>query len=112
MAVLYFAQRKILYIPPTAYHSPEDASLTQAIEIYAPEEKGSLLGWWIAPQNPAAPTIIYFHGNGSALDSASEIYKTFEAQGYGVFAVAYPGYPGRAGTPTQESLTAAATGST
>lgn len=108
MAALYLAQRKVLYVPPAGYYTPAGVGLDNQYEVFDGFERHSLIGWWIEPETASAPVIIFFHGNGSAVYSGAEIYKAFQSQGYGVFAVAYPGYPGRNGKPTQESLVEAA----
>ncbi|WP_371396001.1 alpha/beta hydrolase [Fretibacter rubidus] len=108
LLALYFGQRAVLYIPPDIYLTPNGVELESAVEITVSPESNDIMGWWIAPKSETAPVVIYFHGNGSAVFSASEIYRSFEQQGYGVFALAYPGYPGRRGKPTQDSLTQAA----
>jgi fermentation-respiration switch protein FrsA (DUF1100 family) len=108
LLALYTFQRSVLYIPPSVYLTPDAVELNGAEEIYNLETDGELLGWWLPPTEPSHPTVIYFHGNGSAVFSANDIYRTLNANGYGVFAVAYPGYPGRLGKPTQESLVHAA----
>ena len=105
MALLYTLQRRVLYIPPPSYFTPQDTGLQGVTEII---EGGALIGWWSPPAAETAPVIIMFHGNGSAVYSGSDIVQTFQAQGYGVFVVAYPGYPGRDGKPSQDSLVNAA----
>lgn len=106
-ALLYFTQRSILYIPPKLYVTPQGADLLMAVEVFAADDPAQMIGWYIAPQSDDAPVILYFHGNGSAVYSARDIYRAFHAKGWGVMVVAYPGYPGANGAPTQESLTQA-----
>ena len=108
MGALYIFQRSVLYIPPNVYLSPAGVKLPEAQEVYSPETPSDLLGWWLPPTDSSFPSVIFFHGNGSAVFSNYDIYRTLNANGYGVFAVAYPGYPGRSGAPTQNSLTEAA----
>ncbi len=127
-AALYGFQRKFLYIPPPIYLTPAGVGLDGAQEIrgadHTDDMQGSdILGWWMPPQNTqrddnirdeashnesAKPVVMFFHGNGSAVFSNHDIYRALHGQGYGVFAAAYPGYPGRTGHPSQEKLTAAA----
>jgi len=49
-----------------------------------------------------------FHGNASSVYSNHDIFRDLINQGYGVWSVTYPGYPGGEGKPTQEKLTLAA----
>jgi len=108
LAALYILQRSVLYIPPKVYLTPVGVDLSSAVEVPAPNEPNNIMGWWFPPKEEGAPTFLYFHGNGSAVYSANDVYRTLHEKGYGVFALAYPGYPGREGQTTQQSLTEAA----
>lgn len=100
-ALAFFAQRKIIYIPPNLYQAPP-APLTEI------KTSSGYLGWY-SPAKTDRPTIMVFHGNGSAIDSNQHIFRDLQAAGYGVWSVGYPGYPGTAGVPTQSNLVTAAT---
>ena len=108
LAALYIFQRSVLYIPPKVYLTPAGVGLSGAAEVPAPSNANDIMGWWMPPKQAGAPVVMYFHGNGSAVYSANDVYNTLHDNGYGVFALAYPGYPGRAGQITQQSLTEAA----
>lgn len=108
LAALYTFQRSVLYIPPKVYLTPAGVELSGAAEVSVPNEPSKLLGWWMPPKEPHAPVVMYFHGNASAVYGANDIYRTLHQNGYGVFALAYPGYPGRPGDTSQKSLTHAA----
>jgi len=99
-AIAFFAQRKLLYFPPKYYHAPP-ISMTEV------RTQANRLGWY-SPAKNNRPTIMVFHGNGSAIDSNMAIFRDLQAAGYGVWSVGYPGYPGTEGTPSQKNLTAAA----
>lgn len=100
-ALAFFAQRKILYFPPSLYHPPPAGM----IEI---RTDSGYLGWY-SPAKGDRPTIMVFHGNASSIDSNMHIFRDLEAAGYGIWSVGYPGYPGTSGNPTQDNLVAAAT---
>ena len=108
LAALYTFQRSVLYIPPKVYLNPAGVELSGAVEVPNLNESNTLMGWWLPPKAPDAPVVMYFHGNASAVYGANDIYRTLHQNGYGVFALAYPGYPGRPGETTQRSLTEAA----
>jgi len=99
-AIVYFAQRKVLYFPPDLYHTPP-ADMSEV------RTASGHLGWY-APAKDNHPTVMVFHGNASSIDSNLHIFRDLQRAGYGVWSVGYPGYPGTAGKPTQASLTAAA----
>jgi len=98
--IAFFAQRKLIYFPPSTYHSPP----AEMIEVKT--ESGGL-GWY-SQASPGRPTVMVFHGNASSIDSNMHIFRDLHAAGYGVWSVGYPGYPGTEGTPKQDSLVAAA----
>ena len=108
LTALYIFQRSVLYIPPQVYLTPTAVELSGVIEVPDPTDQSDIMGWWLPPKEAGAPMVMYFHGNGSAVYSATDVYRTLQDQGYGVFALAYPGYPGRVGQITQQSLTEAA----
>lgn len=109
LAALFSLQRSVLYIPPSIYLTPTGVNLNGAIEVTHPEHPNSLLGWWMPPKKDDAPVVLFFHGNGSAVYSNYDIYSALHMKGIGVFALAYPGYPGGPSLKTtQDSLTAAA----
>jgi len=96
----YALQRKIIYFPPDIYHTPPAGMR----EVKA--EDGSI--GWHAPAKEGRPTIMIFHGNASSIDSNMHIFRDLNANGYGVWSVGYPGYPGNTGQPTQENIVRAA----
>jgi len=49
-----------------------------------------------------------FHGNASSVYSNHDIFHDLMNEGYGVWSVGYPGYPGSEGKPSQADLTLAA----
>jgi len=108
LAALYTLQRHVLYIPPNIYLTPAGVGLNGAVEVIDPAQPENILGWWMPPKDEMSPVVIFFHGNGSAVYSNHDIYKRLHAEGFGVFAPAYPGYPGNIGVSTQEALTEAA----
>lgn len=99
-AIAFFAQRKMLYFPPSLYHPPP-------IEMTEVRTTSGGLGWY-SPAAQGRLTVMVFHGNASSIDSNTHIFRDLQAAGYGVWSVGYPGYPGTDGTPTQTNLTRAA----
>ena len=70
------------------------------------------LGWaWDGMNHDTrSPAILFFHGNGETLETVRQSGAFDEMMGLGCpfLAVEYPGYGGLPGTPSQKSLTAAA----
>lgn len=100
LAVLFFAQRSLIYPAPQQRHDPAPgfaaAALTTADGL-------ALQAHWLAPE-AGRPAIVYFHGNGGSLALAAQETQGFAARGYGVLLVEYRGYGGNPGEPSEQGL--------
>ena len=103
VAAVFMLQRKMLYFPPNLYLTPTAVGVPQMVEIR--EGAG---GWYAPPTQPNGKVIMVFHGNGSAVYSNHDIFRDLMKNGYGVFSVSYPGYPGSEGQPSQDGMVMAA----
>jgi uncharacterized protein len=105
-AILYFAQRSMMYFPETIHTSPAQAGLPEAEEVTLTTSDGErLITWHVAPRG-GKPVILYFHGNGGALRHRVERFRKFVKDGIGVVAVEYRGYGGSSGSPSEAGLMA------
>ena len=68
------------------------------------EDGLSLLAWWARPKLKNKPVIAFFHGNGGALGFRNFKVRPLLNEGYGVLLLAYRGYSGNLGTPTEPGL--------
>ncbi len=59
-------------------------------------------------EDPRAPLLLYFHGNGEDIGHNADRFEWFRSLGYGVLAPDYPGYGLSQGEPTPDSVRAAA----
>lgn len=62
-----------------------------------------LLAWYAAAK-PGMPTLLYCHGNAGSLGGRAQRVLPYLHQGYGVLLVAYRGYGGNPGRPTEQGL--------
>lgn len=97
-------QRKLQYMPDSRLVSPVDAGLTGAEELRLSTADGETLVGWHVPAADGRPLILYFHGNAGALVDRVARFRAMASQGYGVLAIAYRGYGGSTGEPTQAGL--------
>ncbi len=104
--MIYFAQRSLMYFPDTARTAPAAAGLLEAAEetLTAADGVKSIV-WHVAPRD-AKPVILYFHGNGGALQYRVERFRKLIADGIGLVALEYRGYGGLNGTPSEQGLIA------
>jgi uncharacterized protein len=105
-AILYFAQRSMMYFPETIHTSPAAAGLPQAEEIALTASDGERLVAWHAAPQPGKPVILYFHGNGGALRYRVERFHTLIGDGIGLVGLEYRGFGGSTGSPSEAGLIA------
>lgn len=101
---LYVQQRSLVFPARTRVASAAEAGL-QGIEdvVLVTPDGERLVGWW-KPPLPGKALIVYFHGNGSSLYDRRERARRLTASGRGLLMVAYRGYSGSTGAPTEEGL--------
>jgi len=105
LALLYFAQRSILYpIPERTRTSPAAAGFTEAEEHVLSTGDGEKLVAWHVSAHEAKPVIIFFHGNGDVLAWRVPWFREMTAGGAGLIAVSFRGYAGSSGSPTEAGL--------
>lgn len=105
LALLYFAQRSILYpIPETRRTSPKAAGFPQAEEHLLQTSDGEQLIAWHVPPRANKPVVVFFHGNGDILAWRGPWFAALTADGTGLVAVSFRGYAGSSGSPTEAGL--------
>jgi fermentation-respiration switch protein FrsA (DUF1100 family) len=105
LAVVYLAQRRLLYFPNAAEIPPAAVGLREAERFHVNTEDGERLLAWRIPPSPSGPMIIYLHGNGGGVGLRANRYAAFAAAGFGVLALEYRGYGGSTGAPSEAGLT-------
>ena len=103
-ALMYFAQRALMYFPDRARTSPAAAGFAQAQEIVLDTADGESVIAWHVPPRDGKPVVLYFHGNGGALNLRVDRFRKIVAQGFGLVALSYRGYGGSSGKPSEEGL--------
>ena len=106
-AAMFMLQRKLLYFPPTNYLDPVAVGVEMG-EVKYTNYQVSVTGWYGRPAAKDNKVVMVFHGNGSAVYSNHDIFRDLMHEGYGVWSVGYPGYPGSEGKPSQEAMVVAA----
>jgi fermentation-respiration switch protein FrsA (DUF1100 family) len=103
-ALAYFAQRSLQYFPERTRTTPAAAGFPQAEEIELVTSDGERVIAWHVPPRGDKPVVLYFHGNGGALAWRAERFARIVADGTGLLALAYRGYGGSGGRPTEAGL--------
>ena len=105
-AMMYFAQRSLIYFPETIHTTPAAAGLPEAQEVPLKAADGVTVAVWHVPPQDGKPVILYFHGNGGALRYRVERFRKLITDGIGLVALEYRGYGGLSGNPTEQGLIA------
>jgi len=105
-AVMYVAQRSLMYFPEALRTPPTVAGFPRAEEIVLDTEDGERVIAWHVPPAAGQNVIVYFHGNGGALRYRAHRFKALTSDGTGLVALSYRGYGGSTGHPTEAGLLA------
>jgi uncharacterized protein len=97
-------QRRLQYFPDRRLVDPAQAGLGGVEDLRLSTDDGETLVAWYVPAMNGHPLILYFHGNGGALVDRVPRFRALTASGYGILAIAYRGYGGSTGSPTQKGL--------
>ncbi len=104
LLLMYLLQRRLMYFPDTKRTPPAQAGLPQAGEVQLTSSDGEqLIAWHVAPR-AGKPVVLYFQGNGGALDLRVGRFQWLIADGTGLVALSYRGYGGSSGTPSEQGL--------
>jgi hypothetical protein len=104
VALLYVAQRGMMYFPDTARTPPAAAGLPQAEEVTLTAQDGEkLIAWHVRPAE-GRPIILYFQGNGGGPSLRVRRFRNLAADGFGLLALCYRGYGGSTGSPSETGL--------
>jgi uncharacterized protein len=103
-ALMYVAQRAIMYLPETARTAPAAAGFPQAEEVVLDTADGEKVIVWHVPPRGEHPVVLYFQGNGGAPQHRVPRFRKLVAEGVGLVALSYRGYAGSTGHPTETGL--------
>ena len=103
---LWALQRELLYHPDTRETVPPSfyPMLAGVEELRLTTADGIELVAWYAPAPKGRPTVVMFHGNGSSLRGERYRLRYFMDARMGALMLAYRGYSGNPGLPTEEGL--------
>ncbi|MGB4866787.1 MAG: alpha/beta hydrolase, partial [Hyphomicrobium sp.] len=101
MAAIYVMQRQMIYARDPVHTAPADAGLANVVERTILTADGERLIAWYGKAQPGQPTLLYFHGNGGALEIRRERMAKYLERGRGMLMMAYRGYSGSSVLPTE-----------
>lgn len=105
VAVLAVVFQRRLVFPVAAIPPLGPVALDAQTVTVTAADGATLHALWHAPA-PGMPVVVSFHGNGSRPEGAAWRFThgVWQAQGWGVLAIAYHGYPGSTGSPSETTL--------
>jgi fermentation-respiration switch protein FrsA (DUF1100 family) len=103
-AIMFFAQRSLMYFPEAVRTAPAAAGFAQAEEVLLEPDGGEKVIAWHVPPRRNKPVVLYFHGNGGAVRLRVPRFQKIVAAGFGLVALSYRGYGGSSGMPTEAGL--------
>jgi uncharacterized protein len=99
--VMYVAQRRFMYFPDPTRTLPAAAGLTNVRELTLTTPDGAKLVAWYGKARPGQPTLLYLHGNGGSLALRAETMRKYLDHGRGMLMMAYRGFSGSTGSPSE-----------
>jgi uncharacterized protein len=103
VAAAWGFQRSMLYFPTTVVGVPNPGGPPMQVLKLTTHDGEKLVAWFLPPRD-GQPVILFFGGNGSTLAGQSDRWKLIADHGAGVLALAYRGYSGSTGHPTETGL--------
>lgn len=100
----YAFQRHLVYHPSGARSNPAALSLAKVAEITLETPDRERLVAWYAPARIGRPTLLYFHGNAGTLAQRADRIRLYTDAGYGVLLLAYRGFSGSTGAPSESRI--------
>ena len=106
VALMYVAQRSLMYHPERLRTPPAAAGLFDAQEIVLDTADGEKVIVWYVPPQDGKLLMLYFQGNAGSLRTRADRFRAFVEDGTGLVALSYRGYGGSTGSPSERGLIA------
>lgn len=68
--------------------------------VAIPSGERTLIGWWVRAAEPAAPAILFLHGNASSISDYVPLLRFFHRQGISTMLFDYSGFGASGGRPS------------
>lgn len=96
-------ERFLLYHPTGNRLDPAMIGLADVKELELATADGETVVAWYAKATPGQPTLLYYHGNSGTLADRSDRFAAYTKRGRGVLMMAYRGYSGSTGRPSERA---------
>jgi hypothetical protein len=102
LALLYFNQSRMVYLPQRDLAASPAAIGLRHEEVFFPAGDGVKLHGWYVPSEPARGVLLFCHGNAGNISYRLDSIMIFHRLGLSVFIFDYRGYGWSEGEPTEE----------
>ena len=108
MALIWAAQRSLIYFPLGTVPAPDEVGLTGVEPVkFATADAVTLNGWFLpSRRSPAGFTVLVFNGNAGNRAYRAPLAAALQAHGLAVLLFDYRGYGENRGAPTEAGLIA------
>jgi fermentation-respiration switch protein FrsA (DUF1100 family) len=102
LALLFFMQRSLLFVPNRQRPDLAEAGLDQVrpVEIVT-RDRLQLLAWYRPTKGNPGSLLLYLHGNAGHIGHRSDRVRPYLEAGFGVLLPEYRGYGGNPGQPSE-----------
>ena len=100
---MFHGQRWLVYRMDRRRVAPEELALEGVRELHLDVPHGHRLIAWHAEPTRGRPTLLYFHGQAGNLARRAERVRRYRNAGLGVLMVAYRGFSGSTGRPSERA---------
>lgn len=105
LALLWSAQRGLLYFPDGRAVPRASSLLAGGEDVAFPTEDGLRLGGWLVPaRSPAVAAVLVCNGNAGNRSDRASLAAALAREGFAVLLFDYRGYGGNPGDPSEEGL--------
>ncbi len=101
---MFLSQRRLMYHPGPPPPSPAEVGLPEMATVTLETTDGLALLAWHAPARDGRATVMVFHGNAGNLAHRAPKARALIDAGYGVLLVAWRGFGGNPGAPSEDGL--------
>lgn len=100
---MFCGQHRLVYRLDSRRVAPERVGLADVEEVALEVPGGATLVAWHVKAAPGKPTVLYFHGQAGNLACRSERVRRYRSAGLGLLMVAYRGFSGSTGRPSEQA---------